>query len=288
LRPKRNIEVEVSVALDSIKGIAKWYFETIDPTTNDLPSDPDMGFLQPNDSTGRGQGCVSFAIDLNESVTNESEVKNRATIVFDYNKPIMTPTWSNKKDNVAPTSSMNQAILASDTTTIISWQGKDNKGGSGVYCYNVFVKKGTGVYTPLLTRTTQTAVAFEFEKAVEYAFYVTAVDSAENKEAKVKVPDITFYNNSVGVKDLSISYKGEMIVYPNPSKSGNDIHIEFTYPEESLRNGRLVITTMTGSVVKMMNKLEKGMTINGLGRGAFIVDLIIDQKDVKCEKIIVE
>lgn len=258
LRPKRDIKVEVTVTLDSIKGIAKWYFKTIDPTTNDLPSDPDMGFLQPNDSTGRGQGCVSFTIDLNESVTNESEVNNRATIVFDYNAPIMTPTWSNKKDIVAPTSSMFEPDIVGDNKALISWNGKDNKNGSGLYCYNLYVKKGTENYTPLLQHSALTSIDFEFEKDVKYSFYVTAIDSAENVETKTNVPEINLEITEV----FAISKKWDDVLVCNNTgskytsyqwyKNGSPIQgaNEQFYQETGGLNGSyfVMVTTTDGKI----------------------------------------
>ena len=287
MRPEMNFITYVTLKVDTLTGVAKWYFKSVDPVTLDWPTDPTAGFLPPNDSTNRGQGSVSFTIDLKEGISDEATLNNHATIVFDTNDPIKTPTWSNKKDMVAPTSNMNPSSAAAGSTTTLSWQGTDNKGGSGVYCYNVFVKKGTGDYSSLLTRTTQTSTAFEYEKGVEYSFYVTAIDSAENKEIKTKVPDITFIDKSTGIDPL-LKLSGEMLVYPNPSKTGNDIHIEFTYPEEALRKGRLVVTSTNGAVVKIINNLTSEMEFHGLARGVYIVDLIIDRRDLKCEKIIVE
>nr|WP_319997587.1 T9SS type A sorting domain-containing protein [uncultured Draconibacterium sp.] len=267
LRPKRDIKVEVTVTLDSIKGIAKWYFKTIDPITNDLPSDPDMGFLQPNDSTGRGQGCVSFTIDLNESVTNESEVNNSATIVFDYNAPIMTPTWSNKKDIVAPTSNMFEPDIVGDNKALISWDGKDNKNGSGLFCYNLYMKKGTENYTPLLQRSALTSIDFEFEKDVKYSFYVTAIDSAENEESKVNVPDINLEITEI----FAISKKWDDVLVCNNTgskytsyqwyKNGNPIQgaNEQFYQETGGLNGSyFVMVTTTDGKIGISNVINTG------------------------------
>lgn len=95
------------------------------------------------------------------------------------------------------------------------------------------------------------------------------------------------YDNSVVVKDLPLYYKGVMIVYPNPSKLGKEIQVEFTYPEESLRHGRLIITSLNGAVVSTINQLQKRMVINGLRSGVYTINLVIDNKDCRCEKIIV-
>jgi subtilase family serine protease len=71
-------------------GIASWQFHTIDPTTGQLPVDPMIGFLAPNDSTGRGEGHVSFSVRVKEGVEPGSIIPNTATIVFDVNPPIAT------------------------------------------------------------------------------------------------------------------------------------------------------------------------------------------------------
>lgn len=287
MRPAMNLITLVELNPDKTKGIANWYFKCIDPKTNDFPTDALTGFLPPNDTTGRGEGCVSFMIDLKETVKDEDKVKNRASIVFDYNAPILTPTWGNTKDMIAPVSSMSEAVLASDTTATISWLGSDNKGGSGVYCYYVFVKQDSSGYQPLFTRTSKTSAEFKFNKGVEYSFYVTAVDSADNKEVKTQVPDITYFNNSVGIHPVR-RINGEMIVYPNPSNSGSVVHVEFIYPEEALRKGRLIVSSVTGKIVRTIAQPDREITISDLKPGAYIFDLIIDDSDVKCETVIVK
>ena len=198
MRPSMNLIANVTLTLDKTKGIAKWYLKCVDPKTNDFPTDPLVGFLPPNDSIGSGEGSVAFTINLKSGV-NDNAINNRAKIVFDTNEPIMTPTWSNKKDIVAPTSSMNQPIIASDSIATLNWQAEDNKGGSGVYSYNLYMKKGTDDYIPLISRSSLNSVNFKFQKGLKYSFYVTAIDSAENVEVKTNVPDVILNTQSFTV-----------------------------------------------------------------------------------------
>jgi hypothetical protein len=197
MRPTMNLITTVELTLDKNKGIAHWYFKSIDPKTNALTTDALAGFLPPNDSIGSGEGSVSFSIDLKSGLASDVAVKNKASIVFDTNAPIITPTWSNIKDVIAPLSSMKQPEIANDSIVTLKWVGEDNNNGSGVYQYNVYAKKAGEAYASLLTNTTQNSIDFKFKKDTEYYFYVTAKDSAGNEEVKTNVPDITFKSNSV-------------------------------------------------------------------------------------------
>ena len=190
MNPEMNLTTEVKLTLDKSKGIAKWYFKSIDPATGELPNDPMVGFLPPNDSTGRGQGSVLFTIKLKNGLADNVVVANKATIIFDNNPAIVTPTWENKKDVIPPSSTMLRPTYNNDNSIELKWKGTDNKGGSGVYGFDIYVKKENGNYEHL-TRTFQTSTPFTVEKDVKYAFYSIATDSAGNREKEKTKPDIT-------------------------------------------------------------------------------------------------
>lgn len=46
--------------LISATGTAKWTFRTLDPQTGQLPEDPLVGFLPPNDTTRGGRSCIIY------------------------------------------------------------------------------------------------------------------------------------------------------------------------------------------------------------------------------------
>ena len=212
MRPAKDLITNVTLTLDKVKGIATWYFRSVDPVTMDWPQDVTLGFLPPNDSIGSGQGSVSFTIDLKTGLASDISVKNKATIVFDTNAPIITPTWENTKDIIAPVSNMKQPEVVNDSIITLKWLGEDNRNGSGVYQYNVYVKKAGDTYAALLTNTSQNSIDFKFIKETQYNFYVTAKDSAGNEEIKTNVPDITFKANSFNV---SISRKWDDVLVCN-------------------------------------------------------------------------
>ncbi len=211
MRPDKDLITYVTLNLNKASGVANWKFRCVDPETMEAPEDAVSGFLPPNDSTGRGEGSLMFSINLKDSTIDDAILSNHATIVFDYNDPIVTPTWTNKKDIIAPVSYMNDPDIVSDNTAVLSWEGRDNEDGSGIYYYNIYARKGDNDYSSLLTKTSATSVDFSFEKEVEYSFYVEAVDSAGNEEVKETVPDVTLYEKDkfILLSDDSISVSNE-------------------------------------------------------------------------------
>lgn len=200
MRPEMNLITRVNLSLDKDKGIAQWHFASIDPVTDEPVTDVFAGFLPPDDETGRGQGSVSFTIDLNKEMPNDTEVSNRAEIIFDNNDPILTPDWSNRKDMLPPVSQMLQPVELDDNTIRLSWKGEDS--GSGVWYYTVYARSGeTGNWYTLSSNTEQTETQFQYEMNVKYGFYVEATDKAGNKEIKNPLAEVTFYNTTDSLSD---------------------------------------------------------------------------------------
>jgi len=285
MRPAMNLRTEVKLTVDTIKGIARWYFKAIDPLTGELPTDALVGFLPPNDSIGSGQGCVTFTIDLKDNIQNGNSVNNRASIVFDYNDAILTPTWSNTKDVIAPVSTMSQPLIISDSIATLSWSGEDNKNGSGVYRYNLYAKKSNEAYSMLLSSTALDSVNFKFERNVDYAFYVTAIDSAGNAEIKNNMPDVTMKVTAIqGI----LPTKRSMNVFPNPSTNAQGVYVTFDLPNEELKHARLVISTLLGSVVKEIHLTENKIHIEDIYKGMYIFNLQVDCLSLEHRKVIIQ
>lgn len=58
------------------------------------PADPRIGFLPPNNGT-TGQGFVTFSIVPNKDALSLARIDATATIYFDQNEPIETPSIFN-------------------------------------------------------------------------------------------------------------------------------------------------------------------------------------------------
>ncbi len=74
--------VDVTATIDERTGIATWIFTTIDPTTGEIPLDPTIGFLPPDDANGIGEGFVSYTIMANQSDPTGTVINAQATVTF--------------------------------------------------------------------------------------------------------------------------------------------------------------------------------------------------------------
>jgi hypothetical protein len=95
LQPGMDLLVEVTGSLDPNTGLLTWQFISIDPATGDPPTDPAIGFLPPDVTPPEGEGSVLFTVMPKQGIALGTQITNQATIVFDANPPISTPTWLN-------------------------------------------------------------------------------------------------------------------------------------------------------------------------------------------------
>jgi hypothetical protein len=91
---QRNWLVTITGELSS-SGKITWKFRTLDPETNDLPEDALAGFLPANNSSGRGEGHISFTVQPKSNLTVGTQITNSASIVFDQNAAMSTNTTLN-------------------------------------------------------------------------------------------------------------------------------------------------------------------------------------------------
>jgi RHS repeat-associated protein len=179
--PTLGVDVRIVASFDNQTGLATWTFTSLDPATQDIPANPLLGFLPPDDSTGRGEGVVSYSIKPAAADVTGQKVKAQATIVFDDNSPISTANISNSIDVGAPTSTVTSLPVDETTSTFpLSWTGHDDAGGSGIAFYTVYESEDGGTFTPLLVNTTTTSTTFIGSPGHSYGFYTVAADNVGN------------------------------------------------------------------------------------------------------------
>jgi hypothetical protein len=179
-----------------------------------LTEDPILGFLDPNDNTGRGQGFVQYNIAPRGTLQTGDSISNRATIIFDYNSPIMTNTWENTIDLIAPISAV--VGLPDETNQPgfdVSWSGSDPE-ISGVESYKVFVKENDGEYVLWLDNYHDTVAQFSGYTETWYSFYTVAKDSAGNVEETPIFADdstyvfFTYYEPTIYLESTNVQCAG--------------------------------------------------------------------------------
>ena len=209
--------VRIQGSVNTTTGLLKYTFQTIDPTTGQPPTDPTIGFLPPDVDGIEGQGAVTFSVRPLATDTTNTAIPNQATVVFDTNAPIMTPTWLNTIDVDPPASTVGILPASQASTTIpVTWSGTDK--GSGIAFYSIYVSDNGGPYTVFQNQVTATGATYTGTLGHTYGFYSIATDNVGNVEAAKSKADTTI---GIGVTpDFSIAATSASISVA-PGSSGS-------------------------------------------------------------------
>lgn len=203
-----NFDVKIEVGLNPATGVLTARFDSLNPLTGLPPSGTSViGFLPPENGTGRGKGHVSFTIRPKPSLPTGTEIRNVAFITFDPDvpgSPIFRTDLSVLTDPNSPPSTNRQALVTIDadlpTSNVVAlpaealgalfqvcWSGTDT--GSGITGYDVYVRANSGPWTLWLANTAATCETFPGKNLTAYSFYTVARDGSGNIEAPPSVPD---------------------------------------------------------------------------------------------------
>ena len=184
LRPGNNLLVAINANLNIATGLLTWTFQSLDPATNKPPADPTAGFLPPGTTGG-----VFFTVMPKPGVPTSTMVQNQATIVFDSNAPMNTPTWSNTVDNTPPTSQVLPlpATVYSSSFTV-NWSGTD--AGPGLQGFNIFASDNGGPFT-VWQSTSATQGIYPGIPGHTYGFYAIATNLVGNTEVSKSSAEAT-------------------------------------------------------------------------------------------------
>ncbi len=198
-RVDSTISVRVQGSLNPTTGLLKWTFTTLDPLTSLPPSDPTLGFLPPDTDGMKGQGHVSFVVAPKAGLAAGTVLQNQASIVFDANAAILTPTWSYALDTDAPTSRVQSLTGKVGSTSFdVAWASPADS-GSAVRTYTVSVSDNGGPFTVWQSRVSGTSATYDGVNGHTYAFNVVATDGAGNAEsAKATAEASIAVNGSFG------------------------------------------------------------------------------------------
>lgn len=234
LRDSLGIYVDVSAGLDITKNEAFWILRSIDPATQQVPLDPMKGLLPINDSTDRGQGFVSYTIRAAATSHTGDSLRANATIVFDINPAINTPTIANTIDAVVPRSAVSPlSTTIGSSTFLVKWAGSDDSSGSGLARYSVFVSVNDSMFVPWLSDITDTSAAFSGVSGNKYAFYSLAKDNAGNSEPAKAAGETSTILTGVAEPEKELPKQFALYQnYPNPFNPVTTI--QFDLPSAAL------------------------------------------------------
>ena len=181
LRPATDALVQVDATLDTASGLLTYTFQTLDPATGLPPLDPTPGFLPPDTAPPAGSGFIDYAVQPKSGLATGTVINNQASVFFDNNPVIDTPTWTNTLDNTAPVSTLKKLAKTSATSKLkLKLHGSD--AGAGVQDYDVYVSEDGGDFQMLLSHQAGPKAIFTATTGHKYAFFARARDAAGNLE----------------------------------------------------------------------------------------------------------
>jgi hypothetical protein len=246
LRPGLPLILRLDASLNKATGVVSWHFQGVDPLTGELVTDPQIGFLPPNEEPSEGQGGVTFSVDPVEGLTTGATISNNASIVFDLNEPIVTPTFTNTIDSTPPTSTIKSIKpkpskgktagaskkgkgkkKPSCAKLAVKYGGKDK--GAGIAMRDIYVSRDGKPYEPWRLDTTKKKDTYVAKKAGAYAFLSIATDGAgyeeqsgsglwdaivkgvKRKGSKLQVSFDKKVAKQGGIKKLSVTFDGKKV-----------------------------------------------------------------------------
>jgi hypothetical protein len=279
LYPKKNIIVQIHGKLDVTTGVVSWDFHSLDRVTLELTEDPDLGFLPPNATSPEGEGNVTFSCKLKNTVAHGDVISNRASIIFDFNAPILTNTFTNKIDDRIPFSSVSPlAASIKDTLINVSWTGSDM--GSKIKSYNIFVSTNDSAYVLWKVAKEEGNAVFKGKDGYKYKFFSVATDSigfAENMKSTPEAVTILDLNTSSEIQNLP---EERFNLYPNPAKQV--CNLMFYLTKESVIE--ISVSDISGKKILMKEPQEYGngkqiieLQLGNLTDGVYIVKFSVNQ-----------
>lgn len=216
LQPAKNAILRVAGTLDTLTGVVRCSYRSLDPLTTEIAPLLNDGFLNPNVSPPEGEGFVSFKVKPKSNVTHLQQINNRATIYFDNNAPMATNVYLNTIDTVSPSSNLLPLPANSnDTVFTLKWTGFD--ADAGISNYDIYVSENDSPYVKLIALISKDSILFTGVDGNKYEFYSIARDHARNIEQPPPNPD----QNPDAVTTIVVGLEEftdqpQVQVYPNP------------------------------------------------------------------------
>ena len=164
-------------SVNLVTGTITWTMAAINPTTGDVDFSPDAGFLPPDNTTGAGEGYVSFTATMQPGLATGTVLSTGGSIIFDRNAAITTPVWSNEIDANIPSAGVTSLPATSTPGSLpVKWTGSDGA-GSGIADYNVYVSVDGGPLTLWKHDTTTTSGSYAVTAGNTYGFAAQATNN---------------------------------------------------------------------------------------------------------------
>jgi hypothetical protein len=119
----RPIVVPVTLDFDVASGRLTMTMDTTDPTTGARLAPYTGGFLKPDDATHGGEGFISYTVRPRADAASGMVIAQRATVVFDGNDPVNTPTV--RTAVTAPPAALSPDIAAASVSSPVTYDRRE-------------------------------------------------------------------------------------------------------------------------------------------------------------------
>lgn len=223
-----GVKVQITAGIQASPHRAYWHFVSLDPATNQPVTDPFLGFLPVNDTiTHKGEGFAHFSLTPKPTTQTGDIIETQASIIFDQNLPIATPTLVNTIDADHPVSRIDTSFSAPDNRHLrVKWSGTDV--GCGIANYTIFVSVNDSTFVPWRVLTDSMEALLPAVIGNHYRFISVARDSVGNVEPVGAPVEVTFTEDLIitDVKEPPLSVAGLQVqVYPNPNSGSFFVEI---------------------------------------------------------------
>jgi len=182
--------------------------------------------LPPNVNPPEGEGWVKFTVNLKPNLPTGTQIKNKAVITFDINKPLATNIAINTLDFDPPTAQITSITKTNNNELSINWTANDAN-GSGIKNATVFVAVGDGPFSVAAT-SNKSPINIPVQVNNSYKIYILASDLVGNTQATpTKIHDITV-DIEKEQEEIPTSYSLSQN-YPNPFNPSTTIKYSIPY-----------------------------------------------------------
>ncbi|MEO6682773.1 MAG: T9SS type A sorting domain-containing protein [Ginsengibacter sp.] len=222
-----GFDVNITAGLDVVKREIFWIFQSIDPATGLSPEDPLAGYLPVNDSTGKGEGFVTYTIKPRMNTNTGDSITAQAAIVFDINVPIITNTAWNIIDARKPVSVItNQTSVEHNSVITLNVQAADDTGGSGIRDYVLYYSENDGPFVKYDSVFTDYTISIIGNPGSNYCFFTLATDNVGHTELMKDQCELSLMLQPASPLGVNwLYFTGEL--------NGKDAHLKWATAAES-------------------------------------------------------
>lgn len=276
-----GVFVDIDAQLDPNTRVLTVIYTSIDPETGDIPLDPFSGFLPPNLTAPEGDGFIGYSVSPKSGLTSDTDFTAVATIIFDFEAPLNTPTVTNTLDSTAPVSTVTAFPVSSVSrgTFQVNWTAADEAVGSGLKETIVYYRDNNGPLVEFYRGTDTSKVFTGGELGHTYTFFSSSLDNVDNVETISNTPDATIAVSqtllAVGTKRVFTDSDGDTYTV---TLSGPGTLSAVLLDPDGDNKGPLDRLILTGSTVKSkvtitVKRAPDGLDADKLPDGDGIVTL---------------